>query len=98
MVEKTPTVDDCMSIIDQNKQYKVFLVEVDDDDRERVIRGLVRGVEINVEPQYADIHTYDSFLPVRQFIESTTYTMNLTLMPDENGKVLVFENFRDEEE
>lgn len=79
------------------KEYKLFLVEVDDEDRERVLAGRVNRCEINVEPEYADIHTDYSLIPVKQYRTSETVTVTLNLVPSANGTYFTIENFAKEE-
>lgn len=74
------------------KQYKVFLVEVDDEDRERVLSGLVQHCEIEVE----DIHS--GFMgTVARFVTSTDVTCTLKLVPREDGTYFTIENYSDAE-
>ena len=83
---------------DPTKTYKLFLVEVDDDDRERVLSGLVRGVEINYNPQWTDIITAESYLPVNRFMSSTDVDMKMNMVPRDDGTVFTIENFNEEEQ
>ena len=74
------------------KQYKVFLVEVDDEDRERVLSGLAGHCEIEVEPQYAEVHS-EFMGPVARFVTSTDVTCTLKLVPREDGTYFRIEDF-----
>ncbi len=83
----------------RGKEYKVFLVEVDDDDRERVLSGRVSHVEIKTEPQWTTVRVESEYLPVGRFLESTDTTITMKMIPmDERGNVFILENFLDEEE
>lgn len=79
------------------KEYKVFLVEVDDEDRERVIVGRSMGCEINSHYDYSDIHSDYSNLPMARFATSQEVTMTLKLKPIEGDTFFRIENFADEE-
>lgn len=78
-----------------NGRYKVFLVEEDDDDRERVVSGLVEVVEIVSEPTYGNVYSDITTAPIMTFLDSTETTLTLKLVP---GTKLMFEDFTDEEE
>lgn len=79
------------------KEYKLFLVEVDDEDRERVLVGRVSHCEINVEPEYSDIHTDYSNYPMARYRTSETVTVRLNLVPSPDGTYFTIENFAKEE-
>lgn len=81
----------------QGKEYKLFLVEVDDHDRERVIAGRVETVEINMEQDWADVHSEYNVFPVASFEVSRSATLTLRLKQDENGNLFRIENFAEEE-
>jgi hypothetical protein len=79
------------------KQYKVFLVEVDDEDRERVLSGLVQHCEIAVDPQWENVHSEYYSAPVRSFVTNTDVTVTLKLRPREDGTYFTIENYSDAE-
>jgi hypothetical protein len=80
------------------KQYKVFLVEVDDEDRERVLSGLVQHCEIAVDPQWENVHSEYYSAPVRSFMTNIDVTVTLKLRPREDGTYFTIENFSEEPE
>lgn len=78
------------------KEYKLFLVEVDDEDRERVLAGRVSRCEITVEPEYSDVHVDFADYPMHRYRTSETVTVTLNLVPSENGTYFRIENFAEE--
>lgn len=80
-------------MLEPSKQYKVFFVEVDDYDRERVISGLVKTAESKVD--------YDEFPECREMGEvlvagmfsTPKHTLTIELMPNEDGTVYRIEDF-----
>lgn len=80
------------------KEYKLFLVEVDDEDRERVLSGLVRGCEITVEPEYSDMYTDFSNYPVARYRTCEDVTATLKLVPREDGTYFEIVDFSKEDE
>lgn len=79
---------------DPGKIYKLFLVEVDDDNRERVLAGKAVGVKMAVDHNYADIES--GYGPVGRFITETQVTVTMKLVPDENGTYFRIEDFSEE--
>lgn len=80
------------------KEYKLFLVEVDDEDRERVLSGLVRRCEITVEPEYSDVHVDYSNYPMARFRTGEDVTVTLELGPREDGTYFEIVDFSDKED
>lgn len=80
------------------KRFKLFLVEEDDEDRERVIAARVDTAEIDVESEWADVHTEAFDFPVASFVTATRYTLTIKLAPFEDGTMLRIENFGEEDE
>lgn len=86
-----------------NKAYKLFLVEVDDDDRERVIA--CRGINFSIDHvyDYSDVevdHLLDSAKIFKD--RQTKVTMRADIVPLEDGPngpiYFRVENFLEEEE
>ena len=75
------------------KEYKLFLVEELDTNRERVLAGRVSRCEITVEPEYSDVHTDFSNYPMRRYRTSETVTVTLNLVPSEDGTYFRIEDF-----
>lgn len=73
------------------KAYKVFLVEEDDDYRERVMCGLFKDIEItHNEPDTVTDYMYNKF----RMSNPAGVTITLSLMPmDDKGTMLRMENF-----
>lgn len=80
------------------REYKLFLVEVDDEDRERVLSGRVSRCEITVEPEYADVRVDELICSAAIFKTSETVTVNLNLVPSENGTYFEIVNFKEEDD
>lgn len=80
------------------KEYKLFLVEVDDVDRERVLSGRVNRCEITVEPEYSDVHTDYSNYPMARYRTSETVTVTLNLVPSADGIYFEIVNFKEEDD
>lgn len=80
------------------KEYKLFLVEVDDEDRERVLSGRVNRCEITVEPEYSDVHVDYSNYPMARYRASETVTVTLNLVPSADGTYFEIVNFKEEDE
>lgn len=85
-------------MLDQVKRYKLFLVEEDDDMRERVLSAKVRSFEIKHEPEYDDIHVDASILAVNRFVVRDNVTLTLNLEPQQDGVVFRVEDFTKEDE
>ena len=80
------------------QRMKVYFVETDDDDRERVISGVVENLKLDVERSYEEVYT-DAFLtPVNKYEISHGATLTARLVPSENGTLFKVENFMEEEE
>ena len=84
--------------LDTNKTYKVFLVEVDDDNRERVVSGLVRRVVIEEVPHYDNVLVDSASHPVSVFQTGADVTWTLEMMPFEDGVWARIEDFSNQEE
>lgn len=84
--------------LQSGKRFKVFFVEVDDDDRERVIAGTVDSLELEQQVDYANVYSDTSFKPVHRFADSVQYLLRATLVPNEDGTMLRVENFSEPEE
>lgn len=80
------------------KNYKLFLVEVDDEDRERVLSGLVGDCEITVEPEYADIRTDMLLNSARIFKTSETVTIKMKMVQRADGTYFEIVDFSKEDE
>lgn len=88
---KPETLRSCIDL--DGKIYKVFLVEEDDDDRERVLAGRCRAVEITTQPNWADIHSDYSQYPVASYVTHTDMTMTLEMVPHSDGTLFRIEDF-----
>lgn len=80
------------------KEYKLFLVEVDDEDRERVLSARVRRCEITVEPECSDVHTDFSQYPMARYRTREDVTVTLELGPREDGTYFEIVDFSREDE
>lgn len=81
---------------ESGKQYKVFLVEVDDDDRERVLSGLAGSIEIDRQEEHQDIYSYDGFISRIPAVEKVV--LNIVLQQRYDGTYFTIENFNDIED
>ena len=86
------------SVPQASKEYKLFLVEVDDEDRERVLAGRVSRCDIIVEPEYSDVYTDYGNYPVARHRASETVTVRLNLVPEADGTYFRIEDFNYMEE
>lgn len=92
------SVYDTRNVPKAGTEYKVFLVEVDDEDRERVLQGRVRAVEITNDPVYDSIHVDDMLSSAKVFKTEDDVTMTLKMVPSENGTYFTMVNFMEDEE
>lgn len=81
-----------------SKEYKLFLVEVDDEDRERVLAGRVSRCEITVEPEYSDVHVDFVDYPLTRYMASEDVTITLKMVPSPDGTYFRIENFNEEDD
>lgn len=80
------------------REYKLFLVEVDDEDRERVLSARVVRCEITVEPEYSDVYTDFSNYPMSRYRTSEDVTATLKLAPKPDGTYFEIVDFSKEDE
>lgn len=85
-----------MERFDTNKRYKVFLVEEDDDYRERVISGLAGSVQIKNEPDYSDVRVDEMLCSAHIFKTRDNVSITLEMVPRENGTYFTIEDFSNE--
>jgi hypothetical protein len=78
------------------RAVRVYFVELDDDDRERVISGVIDGLTITANPTFEDIHTMDSFSPVMRYVSEYEVTMEARFKPGTDGTYFRIENFAEE--
>jgi hypothetical protein len=83
--------------VENPKKFKVYFVEIDDDNRERVISAVVHRASLELKEDYADVHSMDSEKPFHQFRTSTTAELNLELI-EQDGILFKHETWEDEEE
>lgn len=74
----------------ENKTYKIFLVEMDDDDRERVISGVIENVEISQDNPYDHLQV-DALLDSARIFRVADPIVTLTAKV--KGGTLKYENF-----
>lgn len=98
--------DDCLAFLPQNpleslqgKNLKLFFVEVDDEDRERVVECRVGNLTVRMDSDYADVLTDYSMVPVASYRTRLNYVLEeMTLEPlDDTGIVMRLRNFPKEE-
>jgi hypothetical protein len=84
----------------RGKRVKVFFVEVDDEDRERVLECLVDNVSIRVDTDYSSILSDYSMAPLGRYVTSQNYVIEeMSLIPmNEEGHVMVMRDFSKEDE
>lgn len=80
----------------ENKQYKLFLVEVDDDDRERVLSGLTETVSIDTKYFYDIPNVLYSSRTTYGGVARVEYTLEIQLKPRPDGTYFIIENFMEE--
>lgn len=84
----------------RGKTYKVFLVEEDDDGRERVVRFLARDVTLETMPKYYGTFTSTTTSPIFGTNTPVEHEMEVTLkvVPSEKGTWYTIENFSEEDD
>lgn len=80
------------------KRYKVFLVEEDDDDRERVMSGLTDNIHVEQDVNYADVPVDALLDSAKIFRGGVKVTLTLNLIPNADGTYFVIENFLEEDD
>src|SRR5690349_8939413 len=80
------------------KRYKMYLVEVDDDDRERVLSARVDNIQLEVVPNYSEVMIDYSTAPVARYVDSWGATVTMNMVPNEDGTIFRVENFNEEDE
>lgn len=78
------------------RRFKVFFVEIDDDNRERVISAIVDRCSMAADNE--NYVTEDMYGVIHSFSGPTSIDMELKLVPSEDGTLFKWENFADEEE
>ena len=78
--------------------YKLFLVELDDDNRERVLSCKVKNLEFESTPEYDDIQIDDLLDSPKIYRTSTKTTLELELVSSEDGNLFRIEDFLEEDE
>lgn len=96
-VYQAPVVTKGVSL-DPQKRYKVFLVEIDDDDRERVVSGVVEMAEITYEQDHQTIYSDATNYPVASYMMNPRATMTLKCVPKPDGTLFSIENFAEDDE
>ena len=76
----------------------MYLVELDDDNRERVLKAEVENVVIEQNPQYDTMFSSDSTTPLRVYQSSMGITLKADIVPNREGTAFVMENFNEEED
>lgn len=80
-----------------NRRYKLFLVEEDDYDRERVISALVDVAEIIQEVDNYSMYTDYSAASVYSYDVPTSARMKLNIVPRDDGTLFRVENFLEDD-
>lgn len=79
-----------------NKRIKVFFVEEDDDDRERVLWGILEGVRISQEDDFGSVEIDDLLDSARIYQRVVRYKLEEAyFVPREDGTVLTMEDWSD---
>lgn len=86
-----------MNTFDNSKRYKMYLVELDDEDRERVISGLVQDAEFESNIDYDNVEVDRLLDSVRIFSTPTSMTVKFNLIPREDGTYFTVENFLEQD-
>lgn len=77
---------------------RVYFVEEDDHNRERVISGVLKQVVITEIPEYESVLTDEYLYAARVFKTGVRYVLEeAEFVPFEDGTVLRMENFSEEE-
>jgi len=78
------------------KRYKIFIVEEDDDERERVLSGIAQTVSIDTK--YNDIDLMGDDITVLRMPHINGATITLDMVPNADGSIMRYENFNEEED
>lgn len=81
---------------DEPRRFKIFFVEIDDDNRERVISAVAQRAEFKMNNEYNTI--YSDAGATLNIPTMYTAELELKLVPSEDGTLFKWENFADEEE
>lgn len=80
------------------KRLKLFFVEMDDEDRERVLSCQVEYVTIEKDVEYADVMVGDYDKLVMRFPESIECTLTAKIVQQDDGTFFRLETFTEEDE
>lgn len=82
-------------VLPENKEYKLFLVEVDDDDRERVLSGLAGSVVMDYEVEQDNIYSEYSMHPIKTIASIERVKLAIVLQRRPDGTYFTIENFNE---
>lgn len=87
-----------MEFLRRDKKYKLFFVEVDDEDRERVVEATVTGLEIQQDNDYGEVFSEYSIAPMARYLVSSDVTVTAHVVPAEDGTMFTIRDFTEEDE
>jgi hypothetical protein len=79
------------------RRFKIFFVELDDHNRERVISAVVERGTLQLNEDYADVHSDYSTKSLHSFRTNLSAELNLKLV-EQDGILFKHEIWEDEEE
>lgn len=77
------------------KEYRFFLVEPDDDDRERVIEGRVCAVRVTEDSDWERIEGRDMICSPTIY---STFYLKAQMIPKHDGSIMTMVNFSEMDE
>lgn len=79
------------------QRFKVYFVELDDDNRERVISAVVERASLDLEEDYSQVHSDEICAPVATYRNSIRANLDLRLV-EQDGILFKHEVWDSEEE
>jgi hypothetical protein len=77
----------------EGKRLKLFIVEMDDTERERVLSCQVEYVTIDRDVEYSTVMSDMSGYGVHRFVDREEVTLKARIVPKDDGTYLTAENF-----
>lgn len=77
------------------RKMRLYFVELDDEDRERVISCVVEGVSFTAEARRDHVYSTSTKPLLRSMSTMMDYTLEAKIVPDEEGVSFRMENFSD---
>lgn len=79
------------------RRMKIFLVDMDDDNREHVLSGIVDSITLDAKTEYGDIYLHEYDTPISRYPDYTESTITARLVARPDGTLFTIENFMEED-